>query len=337
MQGGASGDEDGAIPQSIPAQMGAEARKAAESAQAEAQQSLAGLMEKTNGIIDKAQDALDGFVKGAYDGKQKVVTGIDTAIGAIETPLLAVAPALREIASTGINTVFGVAEGIPQTVQDQIKSIKDPLIEQVTTQVDSMAEAAVNAVQSVETQLDGIKDELLGMADEQLDGLADRIKDAMAAIPAQLDGVIEQIGAKFAEAYEGQPLYDEIKIELDELLNGLKESAARLIDTVIGGATDRLVAVKDDAIKAIDDTFDELFAALKSLPNQVSDTVKGIVTAVDTAVEETLTQAKQLAEDLLEDLKTRLTDAANLVSDTVKKIIEDGFTLLCFFIDKVFN
>ena len=146
MQGSASGENE--VQESIPAQLGRRARQSVDSAKAQAEKSLADLETKTNGIIDKAQGALDGFVEKVYSTKQKVITGIDTAIGAIETPLLGLAPLLRETANAGMQAVFGVAETIPATVQEQIKGVKDPLIEQVQTQVDKIAETAVSTVSS---------------------------------------------------------------------------------------------------------------------------------------------------------------------------------------------
>ncbi|MCB9543248.1 MAG: hypothetical protein H6703_12480, partial [Myxococcales bacterium] len=189
MQGSATGEEE--VQESIPAQLGRRARQSVDSARATAEKSLADLQGKTNGIIDKAQGALDGFVEKVQSTKTKVIGGIDTAIGAIETPLLALAPLLREAANTGINTVFGAAEGIPATVTAKVKSVKDPLISEIQKQVDSIADQAVSQVSSVEGQIGSIKDKLLSMADEQLDGLVAKVDEVGKALPEKLDVVID--------------------------------------------------------------------------------------------------------------------------------------------------
>ena len=143
MNAGAEQGGDEESLESIPAQLGRKANAAVGKAAAQSAVALADLESKTNEVINKAQGALDKFADTVYSTKRKVVTGIDTAIGAVETPLLALAPILRETANTALDAVFGAVQGIPEMVQQQITSIKDPLIEGVQSQVDAIAEAAV--------------------------------------------------------------------------------------------------------------------------------------------------------------------------------------------------
>ncbi|MEZ4467710.1 MAG: hypothetical protein R3F43_25530 [bacterium] len=258
----AAGAEE--VPESIPSQLGRRAKEAVDKAHAEASLALAKLESKTNGVIDTVQDKLNVFMDKVYETKQKVVTGLDKAIGLIETPLLALAPLLREVADTGIKAVFGAVEGIPGMVQEQIKGMKDPLVEQVQGQVDTIAKAATDQIAKVEGQLGGIKDKLIQMADDQignLTGLVDKLKEE---VPKQFDTVIGVLKDKFKQAWEGKPGYEDIEPQLDKTLNEIKESACKLLDRVMESAKGTIVSLRDQAKSAINLTFAELFSTIRS-------------------------------------------------------------------------
>ena len=104
--------------ESVPAQMGMKARQALDSAQADSNKKLAELRGKTNEVLQKAQGGLDTVVDKVYTGKNKVIAGIDAAIAVVETPLMGLAPLLREVANQGIQTVFATAERIPEQAVD---------------------------------------------------------------------------------------------------------------------------------------------------------------------------------------------------------------------------
>ncbi|MGK0360811.1 MAG: ElaB/YqjD/DUF883 family membrane-anchored ribosome-binding protein, partial [Bradymonadia bacterium] len=325
MNAGATEEETN---ESIPSQLGRRAKESIDKAHAQASLTLAKLESKTNGVIDQVQDKLNLFMDKVYTTKQKIVTGIDTAIGLIETPLLALAPILREVADTGIAVVFGAVEPIPELVQGQIKDMKDPLVEQIQGQVDTIAKAATEQISAVEEKLGGIKDKLITMADDAIGGLTEKVDVLVEEVPAQFDKVIQVMKDKFAQAWKDKPGYEDIEGQLDETFNDLKDSAVKLLERVLTQSKETILELKEQAKSAINITFDELFATIKKLPEQVATTVNGIVKKIDGAFEATLTDARMMAEGLLADLRKRLKDTSMLISGTIEDIVNDGFALI---------
>ncbi len=330
LQGGAQSADGGTgeVPESVPSRLNDEALKAVGLAEAEARKALAQLEDKTNGIIDKAGGALNKFVDTADEMRAKVVKGLDTAIAAVETPLLALAPILREIADTALDACASAAGGIPEMVRGQIDGMKGPLVEQIKSQIDTIAEAAIDAIGSVEDQIQEVKDQVLEEVASKIDLLAEKVTEISDSIAPRIQEVIDRLMEKFTEVYEGKPLFDEIHAQLEETCVALKEAADTLLGQVIETANATIKGVRDDAIRAVNETFEQLFAAAKALPDTIRNTLQGIVANIDKAIDETLNAAQRVAEELMQDLRKRLEDVANLVADTVETIISDGFRLI---------
>ena len=177
--------------ESIPAQMGKSARQAIDGSHAESLKALANLEGKTNTVIDKGHEGISAFIGAVFEGKQKVVTGIDMAVGTVETPLLALAPTLRETASAGFEAVYGMVDGLPATALEEVGKVKGPLIEQVQAQADQVAEQATASIGALEQQIQTTRKDLIDTASTELEGLLDQVDEVKEEIVARIFEVLD--------------------------------------------------------------------------------------------------------------------------------------------------